>query len=173
MGHPINFPFVGSELIVRNIYATSQYSNKKGLKNNFLYPKFNKESSDYPGRRICRISVQRLCYGHWGGIIKNALSTKTEQQTLIGFAFAYSGVMEKYKFRMEPAAHSNNIFHCHIYIPELDVPFVEDESLSILTPALRMKLDLLTEEFHFVKIEDIPNIDISFFNNPLCKECLI
>lgn len=173
MGHSINYPFVGSELIVRNIYATSQYSNKNGLKKNFLYPKFNKESRDYSGRRICRISVQRLCHGHWDGIIKNAIKTKTSQQTLIGFAFSYTGVVEKYEFKMEPAAHCNNIFHSHIYIPELDVPFIEEESQSVLTPALRRKLDLLSEEFHFVRIEDIPNIDISHYNNPFCKECLM
>lgn len=66
----INHDFLEEEYIVRNVYHSSQYSNKTGLKKNYLYPNYRKESKQYEGKHVCRISVQRVCYGGWKGVIE-------------------------------------------------------------------------------------------------------
>ncbi|MBD5585853.1 MAG: hypothetical protein K2M83_01935 [Muribaculaceae bacterium] len=159
----INDDFLEEEYIVRNVYHSSQYSNKTGLKKNYLYPNYRKESKQYKGKHVCRISVQRVCYGGWKGVIEWAKSQEGEHRTLIGFGVASINTVRKYGFCMETAAHDNNPFHAHIYIPELDLPY-PSEIDSIFNSGLRRRLDDMTEDFKFIELEDIINHKDVYFD---------
>lgn len=64
---------------------------------------------------------------------------------------------------METAAHDNNPFHAHIYIPELDLPY-PSEIDSIFNSGLRRRLDDMTEDFKFIELEDIINHKDVYFD---------
>lgn len=168
---PNNKPVSSCELLARNVYYTSQYSNKKGLKRNYLYPNYTKESHYYPGKQSCRISVQRLCYGKWDGVIQMANNTKGDTQTLIGFGVARGYMAEQYGFKLEPADHKGNLYHAHIYIPELDLPFQDENIEKVMNAGLRRRLDMMTEDFELLRLEDIDEVSSSHYY-PNCKDCL-
>ena len=90
---PFNESFTDEEFIVRNVYHTSQYSNKDGLKKNYLYPRYTKESTEFPGRHVCRVSVQRVCYGGWQGVTDMAIKTISGNQQLVGFSLAPASII--------------------------------------------------------------------------------
>ena len=171
MKEPITYP-IRNELLVRNIYCTSQYSGR-GLKRTYLYPNYKRESRDFPGYHTCRVSVQRLCYGGLDGVIRSAYMTKSPTQTLVGFAIAHCDVVARYGFILEPAAHSKNPYHAHIYIPELDLPFSSEVVImDVMSAGLRRRLDEMTAEFEFVKLENLSEVSTVHYPSPLCLECL-
>ena len=161
------------EFLARNIYYTSQYSNSSGLKRNFLYPKYKRESRDYPGRHVCRVSVQRLCLGKWRGVVESALKTKSDTQELKGFSVAVADTIRKYGFYLEPAAHERNPFHAHIVIPELDLeyPTPEEDLKSVMNSGLKRRIDELSEEFEFIPIEERESFEAACYS-PSCSSCL-
>lgn len=168
---PDNNPVSSLELLARNVYRTSQYGNKSGLKRNYLYPNYTKESRYYPGKHSCRISVQRLCYGGWNGIIEMADKTKHESQTLVGFGVAKAFVPERYGFMLEPADHDKNLYHAHIYIPELDLPFPDENIEKVMDSGLRRRLDCMREDFEFLSLDDLIG-ESSDLLKPDCNACL-
>lgn len=173
MMEPVNHDVTDSELLVRNIYRTSQYSDSRGLKRNFLYPNYKKESRYYKGYHTCRVSLQRLCYGGWDNIKQCAENTKSMTQDLIGFSIARSEIIAQYGFQLEPAAHEGNPFHLHIYIPELDLPYPapEDTLNGVMNSGIRRRLDELSEKFEMIKLEEI-NILNSRHYASNCLLCL-
>lgn len=168
---PNNDPVYSLELLVRNVYHTSQYSNSSGLKSNYLYPNFRKESTYFKGKHSCRVSVQRLCYGKWPAIIKSANQTKNDRQILIGFGIANASVPAKYGFQLEPADHDGNPFHAHIYIPELDLSFPNENIEKVMNPGLRRRIDCMTEDFEFLTLDELDD-KMSVYYGPDCKDCL-
>ncbi len=161
------------EFLARNIYYTSQYSNSSGLKKNFLYPKYKKESRDFPGRHTCRVSIQRLCSGKWKGVAESAIKTKSESQELKGFCIAPGALVRKYGFDLEPASNKRNPYHGHIVIPELDLPYpTSDEDLgSVMSAGLKRRLDALSEEFEYISIEELSTKNAHCYS-PSCLSCL-
>lgn len=161
------------EFLARNIYHTSQYSNSSGLKRNFLYPNYKRESRDYPGRHVCRVSIQRLCLGKWPGVIESALNTKSGNQELKGFCVAVADTIKKYGFSLEPAAHEKNPYHAHIVIPELDLPYQtpEEDLKSVMNSGLKRRIDELSEEFEFIPIEERDRLK-AICHSPSCLSCL-
>lgn len=168
---PINESFTDEEFIVRNVYHSSQYSNKNGLKKNYLYPNYTKQSQEFTGRHVCRVSVQRVCYGGWQRVTDMAMKTKRENQELVGFSLAPASIVSKYGFSMEPAARDTNVFHAHIYIPELDLQYPNENVNGVMMSGLKRKLDEMTEDFEFMFLEDIPNKECRHYK-PFCKGCL-
>ena len=170
MSTPVNQPFLSTELITRNIYHSSQYSHDK-LHTDRLYPNHKKESRDFPGHHVCRVSVQRLCHGGWGGVIKSALSTKNPRQELKGFCTATVAVIVKHGFTLETAAHPGNPFHAHIYIRELDLPY-PSETAKVLDAGLKRRLDDMSEEFEFLYLQRLDDSTQVHYPSSLCKSCL-
>lgn len=161
------------EFLVRNIYYTSQYSNSTGIKKNFLYPNYKKESRDFPGRHRCRVSVQRVCAGKWDRIVKSALNTKSKTQELKGFCIAPAHTVKEYGFYMEPASHEKNLYHAHIVIPELDLqyPNPDENLIKVMNSGLKRRLDDLSEEFEFIAIDNLKDQEAKCYY-PNCRECL-
>lgn len=161
------------EILARNIYYTSQYSNSSGIKRNFLYPKYKRESKDFPGRHICRVSVQRLCLGKWSGVVASALKTKSNIQELKGFSLVVADTIRKYGFYLEPASHEKNPYHAHIVIPELDLqyPTLEDDLESVMNSGLKRRIDELSEEFEYIPLKEIDSLEADCYS-PSCNSCL-
>lgn len=170
---PVNTPISLDELLVRNIYATSQYSDSKGLKKNRFYPNYKRESRYYKGFHTCRVSVQRLCHAKWDGVTEWAEKTRHEKQTLIGFEYARAGVPSDYGFGLEPAANVNNPYHAHIYFKDLDKPFPQLDNIldEVMDAGLRRAIDEMTERFGFMRLEEIGNRSIGE-SSGTCDSCL-
>lgn len=170
---PINHEVTDSELLVRNIYRTSQYSDGRGLNRKFLYPNFKKESRYFRGFHSCRVSLQRLCYGGWDNIIRSAEKTKSMTQELVGFSIVRSETISEFGFQLEPAGHEGNPYHVHIYIPELDLPFPtpEDTLDSVMDSGTRRRLDELSERFEMLRLEQLHETPSIHYFSP-CYSCL-
>lgn len=169
---PVNSKVSDYEILARNIYATSQYSSSKGLKKNRFYPNYKKESREYKGKQVCRVSVQRLCFAKWDGVVEWANKTKNDSQELIGFEIAPAHVAIDFGFGLEAAAHIKNPFHAHIYIKQLDLPFPQSEEVlsEVMNSGLRRSIDEMTSKFKFVKTDELKQSLLDFPET--CEDCL-
>lgn len=169
----VNTPVASRELIARNVVHPSQYSGKH-LKKNRFYPNLKKESRDYPGRHICRLSVHRLCHAGMEGAIRWTEKYMRSGSELIGYEVSTANVALECGFILEPAAHRENPYHAHIYIKELDLPFPADQNLidGLMSSGLRRRLDNMRDRFEFI---DIKNRKIENEQEELshCHPCLI
>lgn len=168
---PVNSPVSPFEWLARTIYQPSQMKGSKLLKD-CMWPRFKKQSKDFPGSHEFRISMQRLCYGHRSDCLNIAMSFQQPTQTLMGFKIGRGLIPIENGFRIEADGHQNNPFHAHIVVEKLKVPF--DPScigvVEVMSSGVRRQLDNMTEDFIFVSIED-------FVNNRLpvqseCASCL-
>lgn len=170
--NPVNSDISNFELIARNIYETSQFAHNR-LKKNRFYPNFRRESRDFPGRHVCRISVQRLCAAKWDKAVYWANRTSNGSQHLVGFEIALAIICRNAGFELEPHAHDRNPFHAHIYIRELDKPFEQPEGTmeQIMDSSVRHRLDNMTRQFSFIKIAEIGGLS-EVCGCSHCADCL-
>ncbi len=171
---PVDSPVSCLEWLARTIYQPSQMKGTRLLKD-CMWPRFKKQSKDFPGFHEFRISVQRLCHGHRSGCLKIAMNFQQPSQTLKGFKIGRGLIPIENGFRIEADGHPNNPFHAHIVVDKLKVPF--DPSYAhvseVMNSGVRRHLDNMTEDFMFVSIEDFVNNSFTHPDSIIdCRKCL-
>lgn len=168
---PINTPVSQYEWLARTIYEPSQMKGSRLLKN-CMWPRFKKQSRDYPGFHEFRISVQRLCHGKRSGCVTVAMNFRQPSQTLKGFKVGRGLNVAENGFTLEADASDNNPFHAHIIVDSLMIPF--DQSCqhidNVMNSGVRRHLDNMTDDFKFVTLEDFVNNNLDVISD--CSKCL-